>query len=242
MKQSKPSHFTMSIPFRHQHQRRRANGRRVIVLRPAGGRSLQPHALVSRTVQGAAGLLCSLLVGMALAGLLLMPGAVYAAPPAITPTVETVTVHPTTKAVVYPAARQLVQTFTDATLASTAPVAAGQIGWSTDGHLLYRGTGTSAGNWVELVPDATESTEGKVELATQAEVTTGTDTTRVVTPATLEGKLDGILEDADSGFKISSNGAGGFKLELWNADQSIYQEVRLAGASGAERLVIVAAP
>ena len=38
-----------------------------------------------------------------------------------------------------------------------------------------------------LVPQATETAQGKVELATQAEVNTGTDTTKVVTPATLSG-------------------------------------------------------
>lgn len=36
-----------------------------------------------------------------------------------------------------------------------------------------------------VTPDATDTTKGKVELATQSEVNTGTDTTRVVTPATL---------------------------------------------------------
>jgi hypothetical protein len=35
------------------------------------------------------------------------------------------------------------------------------------------------------VPDASESTAGKIELATQAEVNTGTDAVRAVTPATL---------------------------------------------------------
>lgn len=38
---------------------------------------------------------------------------------------------------------------------------------------------------------ATATTEGTVELATQAEVDTGTDTGRVVTPATLDGFIDG---------------------------------------------------
>lgn len=37
------------------------------------------------------------------------------------------------------------------------------------------------------IPDATTSTKGKVQLATQTEVNTGTDTGKVVTPATLAG-------------------------------------------------------
>ena len=47
---------------------------------------------------------------------------------------------------------------------------------------------------------ATATVEGVVELATQAEVDTGTDTSRAVTPETLEGKLpnhDSIVVDGD---------------------------------------------
>ena len=41
-----------------------------------------------------------------------------------------------------------------------------------------------------LVEPATETVQGKVELATQAEVNNGVDTTRVVTPAKLKGYMN----------------------------------------------------
>jgi hypothetical protein len=169
----------------------------------------------------------------------MMPCSVMAAPPAVTPSTASVSVNPTSLAVVYPSARQLVQSFTASTRASTVPVASGQLAIETDTRLLFGATGTSAGNWTEIVPDASETAEGKLELATQAETDTGSDDLRAVTPLKLQTKLNGIIADADSGFRISSNGAGGYKLELWNSDQSAYQEIRIAGASGAERIVIV---
>jgi len=47
-------------------------------------------------------------------------------------------------------------------------------------------------NFLDIVDvtSATEIAEGTVELATQAEVTAGSDAVRVVTPATFKGKLD----------------------------------------------------
>lgn len=50
--------------------------------------------------------------------------------------------------------------------------------------------GSSDVTWTAFgssTPDASETVKGKVELATQGEVDTGTDTTRVITPATLAG-------------------------------------------------------
>lgn len=44
---------------------------------------------------------------------------------------------------------------------------------------------------VALLPGATETAVGLIELATSAEVTTGTDAVRAVTPATLQAKLSG---------------------------------------------------
>lgn len=41
-----------------------------------------------------------------------------------------------------------------------------------------------------LVPDASTTVEGKVELATDAETITGTDTVRAITPANLTAKID----------------------------------------------------
>ena len=63
------------------------------------------------------------------------------------------------------------------------------------------------------VPSASETVIGRVELATLAEVNTGTDTTRAVTPAGLEGsnlktKLDGIETNADVTDAANVNSAG----------------------------------
>lgn len=46
---------------------------------------------------------------------------------------------------------------------------------------------------VDQLPDSTTSTKGVVELATQTEVNSRTDTTRVITPSTLEGGVKTIL-------------------------------------------------
>lgn len=156
-----------------------------------------------------------------------------------TPSTRSVMVSGTTDAVVFPASRQLVQTFTAATKAATVPLAVGQLGWETDTGALYRATSTTAGAWASAggsgsIDDATETTAGKAELATTSETQTGTDDARIVTPL----KLFSVLSDEDSSARLVSNGSGGFRLELWNGTQSKYQEVRLAGAVGAERLVI----
>ena len=46
---------------------------------------------------------------------------------------------------------------------------------------------------LDQLPDSTTSTKGVVELATQTEVNSRTDTTRVITPSTLEGGVKTIL-------------------------------------------------
>lgn len=57
---------------------------------------------------------------------------------------------------------------------------------------------TTLGEWIRVehnqqeIGSASETAEGLVELATQAEVLAGTDTLRVVTPATLQAKIDGL--------------------------------------------------
>lgn len=58
-------------------------------------------------------------------------------------------------------------------------------------QVIYRGGDI----WDVVQGDADEATElvlGLIELATQAEVNTGTDATRAVTPATLQGKIDSL--------------------------------------------------
>jgi hypothetical protein len=46
-----------------------------------------------------------------------------------------------------------------------------------------------------LIPSASTTVEGKVELATSAEAITGTDTTRAVTPAALAARVPVPIKD-----------------------------------------------
>lgn len=67
------------------------------------------------------------------------------------------------------------------------PPANGGTGLSDPGALNNVLSSDGAGNWTSaalstLVPDATDSVKGVVELATDAEVQAGTDTTRAITP------------------------------------------------------------
>ena len=98
------------------------------------------------------------------------------------------------------------------------------------GTAATRDVGTSSGNLVELgsngkfpssvvetpaaatIPDASETVKGKVELADQSEVTAGTDTTRVVTPATLKGVTDTIQTGGGSVPNASTSAPG--KIEI----------------------------
>lgn len=66
---------------------------------------------------------------------------------------------------------------------------------------VWNGTAWTA--WVEVVPQATDVNLGLVELATSAEVATGTDASRAVTPASLLGRTSttdriGLIEIATS--------------------------------------------
>jgi hypothetical protein len=70
------------------------------------------------------------------------------------------------------------------------PAANGGTGLSAPGALNNVLSSDGAGAWTStalstLVPDATDSVKGVVELATTAEIQTGTDTTRAITPAGL---------------------------------------------------------
>lgn len=67
--------------------------------------------------------------------------------------------------------------------------------------------------WVSFgtdTPAATESVAGKVELATQSEVDTGTDTQRAITPATLAGHAGRKLKFAQS---IGDGSATSFNID-----------------------------
>jgi len=62
-----------------------------------------------------------------------------------------------------------------------------RLGIGTASQHLATNSGANAPEWVAPPAAATATVAGLVELATQAEVTTGTDTTRSITPATLKG-------------------------------------------------------
>lgn len=64
--------------------------------------------------------------------------------------------------------------------------------------------------WVEyedMVPAASETVSGKVELATSAEAVTGTDTARAVTPAGVKAVADLKLSLAANGSSVENIGA-----------------------------------
>lgn len=67
-----------------------------------------------------------------------------AAPPAITPSVSTVSIT-TPGTVAFPADRQLVQTFDNSTLSTTTPLGNGTLGLNTDTGVLYLGSGSPPG-------------------------------------------------------------------------------------------------
>lgn len=65
----------------------------------------------------------------------------------------------------------------------------------------HDGSEINAGSALIAVPDATETVKGKVELATTAEATAGTDTERVVTPAGLAAAVGTLVPDATTAVK-----------------------------------------
>jgi len=86
---------------------------------------------------------------------------------------------------------------------------------------------------------ASETAPGVIELATQAEVDTGTDTTRAVTPATLEGKLASYTGKhtqtatlvAATPFNINHNLSGDVTVNVYNsAGELIVVKVNIVDA------------
>lgn len=65
----------------------------------------------------------------------------------------------------------------------------------------HDGSTINAGSAIPVVPDASETVKGKVELATTTEATTGTDTTRAVTPAGLAAAVGSLVPDASTTVK-----------------------------------------
>lgn len=72
------------------------------------------------------------------------------------------------------------------------------------GHLILEQHDAStidAGYMLASLPDASETVSGKVELATTAEATAGTDTVRAVTPAGLSAAVGTLVPDASTTVK-----------------------------------------
>ena len=68
--------------------------------------------------------------------------------------------------------------------------------------------------------NATATARGFIELATQTEVQTGTDTSRAVTPAGLQAKLDGLLTPG-APTSLSADNETGSSIDVsWNAPTS----------------------
>jgi hypothetical protein len=65
----------------------------------------------------------------------------------------------------------------------------------------HDGTEINAGSTLVAVPSASTTVAGKVELATDAETTTGTDATRAVTPAGLSAAVGTLVPDASTTVK-----------------------------------------
>jgi hypothetical protein len=81
-------------------------------------------------------------------------------------------------------------TFTGTATIPTVAISAGTITGITDLAIADGGTGssTAAGAFTALKQDASETATGVVELATIAEYATGTDASRVLTPATARAR------------------------------------------------------
>lgn len=72
------------------------------------------------------------------------------------------------------------------------------------GHLIleqHDGSTIDSGYMLASLPDASETVKGKVELATTAEATTGTDTERAVTPAGLAAAVGTLVPDSSTTVK-----------------------------------------
>lgn len=100
---------------------------------------------------------------------------------------------------------------------------------------------TVGGNWLLVntnVVDASETVKGVVELATNAEVTTGTDTTRAVTPAGLANALSsyagvyrGTITAASSGTITAAThglGVGKHLAQIYDGVNQVDAEIDIA--------------
>lgn len=91
-----------------------------------------------------------------------------------------------------------------------ASVVGGHI--DVDGHLIlekYDESEIDAGYMLASLPDATTTVKGKVELATDAEAITGTDTVRAVTPSALSAKLADLISNLASSLAITG------EIKIW---------------------------
>ena len=85
-------------------------------------------------------------------------------------------------------------------------LAAGEVGLETDTRKVKYGDGTTA--WTSLpygkaeadLTDASTTAKGVIQIATDAEVTSGTVTTKAVTPAQLSGKQSTSAKGTANGY------------------------------------------
>ena len=129
----------------------------------------------------------------------------------------------------------------------TATTQATQASITTCANLTTVGTVTT-GNVDAVVSDANLTTKGKIEIATAAETTTGTDATRAVSPDGLAGsdygiRLVSILVFNDSEDNATGNGAGDVfwavpeELNGYNL-VSVGGHLQTAGTTGTEDIQI----
>lgn len=88
---------------------------------------------------------------------------------------------------------------------------------------------------------ATESTTGVVELATTSEATTGTDTTRVVTPAGLKAHVDAAVSDLRNGVSSSLDTLSEIATALTTKQDLIGTIAGIAKGNGANALTAATA-
>jgi hypothetical protein len=111
----------------------------------------------------------------------------------------------------------------------------------TVGYRYLPGT-PEAGQILPPIPPATETERGAIELATPAEVSTGTDPERAVTPATLATRLNTRVP-AGTALSVARYATGGVNLEASPLSVDASSNLRLgtvtAGAS-AQRAIVLA--
>lgn len=108
------------------------------------------------------------------------------------------------------------------------PVGTKKIGYNGFNTTLNRVDVWNGEDWTTAVPNATTTSPGIVELATNAETIAGTDTERVVPPAGLQAKLDATILKATAPLDFPSIPAG----------ESATLTVTVTGAAGGDPVIV----